>query len=128
MKNLRKAERFADFGRIENSEICIVSGVLEDISTSGIKVSYSVPPSIDMDKEYEVSVRLSRVADAPLKLIVKPVRICNDNDSGKTYVGFSILHSKDSARLCDYLSLLKKDSAPEENPSSEKVAVNSLFI
>lgn len=127
MKDLRKAERFADFGRVENSEICVVSGVLEDISASGIKVGYSVPPSIDMDKEYEVEIRLSRGADEPLKLIVKPARIFKGGED-ETYVGFSILHSKDSARLEEYLAKLKKDSAPEENPSSEKIAVNSLFI
>lgn len=128
MKNLRKAERFADFGRIENRDICIVSGVLEDISAGGLKVSYSVPPSIDMDREYEVAARLSRFAEEPLKLIVKPVRICNDGSSGKTCVGFSIFHSKDSARLEKYLLKLKKDSASAENPGSGKAAVNSLFI
>lgn len=128
MKNLRKAERFIDFGRIENREICIVGGILEDISTDGLKVSYSVPPSIDMDKEYEVAVRLSRVAETPLRLIVKPVRICNGESPEKIYVGFSIFHSKDSARLEEYLLKLKNDLVPAENTASKKLAVNSLFI
>lgn len=126
MKNLRKAERFEDFGRVENSEICVVSGILEDISENGIKVSYSVPPSIDLDKEYQVTVRLSRVADEPLTLIVKPARVFDD-DNGNVSVGFSILHSKDSARLEEYLSKLKEDSA---NPNSQISSQdnNSLFI
>lgn len=126
MKNLRKAERFEDFGRVENSEICVVSGILEDISESGIKVSYSVPPKIDLDKEYQVVVRLSRVADEPLTLIVKPARIFND-ENGNISVGFSILHSKDSSRLAEYLSNLKNDSALSDSQIS-KSNEDSLFI
>lgn len=127
MKNLRKAERFADFGRVKNSEICVVSGVLKDISANGIKVSYSVPPSIDMDKEYEVDVRLSRGTDEPLNLIVKPVRVFAGSE-GETCVGFSILHSKDSSRLEEYLSKLKKDSSLSDGSEFQKSDSSSLFI
>lgn len=126
MRNLRKAERFEDFGRVENPEICVVSGILEDISENGIKASYSVPPSVDLDKEYQVAVRLSRVVDEPLTLIVKPARVFDD-DSGNVSVGFSILHSKDSSRLEEYLSKLKEDSANSNSQISAQDN-NSLFI
>lgn len=127
MKNQRKAERFEDFGKVENDEICVVSGILEDLSKNGIKVSYSVPPSVDADKEYEIKVRLSRLADEPFTLIAKPVRIF-DGEEGKKYVGFSILPSKDYARFENYISLLKNDSAAVENAPANKSSENSLFI
>lgn len=108
MKEMRKAERYEDFGRVESDELCIVSGVLDDISLTGCKVSYTVPPTIDMEKEYEIKVRLSRNNSESLNLLVLPAWIKSDED--KTSVGFSILQSKDSAKLVSYINLLKNDA------------------
>lgn len=127
MKNSRRAERFADFGRVENSEICVVSGMLEDISETGIRVSYSVPPAIDMDREYEVTVRLSRVSDEALSLIVRPVRIFI-SEKGQASVGFSILQSKDSARLENYIALLREDASNAKTRIVPQTSNESLFI
>lgn len=126
MKNLRKAERYDDFGRVECREMCLISGVLLDISRSGLGVSFSIPPVIDMEKEYEVSVRLSRVSDESLVLTVKPVRIY-ELDS-KTIAGFSILHSKDTAKLDSYLKLLKEDLKTENDRLVPQTDDDSLFI
>lgn len=126
MKNLRKAERYDDFGRVECREMCLISGVLLDISKSGLGVSFSIPPVIDLEKEYEVSVRLSRVTDESLLLTVKPVRVY-ESDS-KTIAGFSILHSKDTARLDSYLKLLKEDLKSENDRLVPQTDDDSLFI
>lgn len=126
MKNLRKEKRYDDFGRVECREMCLISGVLLDISRSGLGVSFSIPPVIDMEKEYEVSVRLSRVSDESLVLTVKPVRIY-ELDS-KTIAGFSILHSKDTAKLDSYLKLLKEDLKTENDRLVPQTDDDSLFI
>lgn len=129
MRDLRKAERFEDFGRVENCSFCAVNGVLKDISKTGIKVSYSIPPVIDMDNEYEVTVRLSRGAVSPLSLIVKPARVI-ESDEGETDVGFSILRSKDTPKLEAYVSRLEEDSVSSEDVPelTAETAGSSLFI
>ncbi len=125
MKEMRREERYDDFGRVDCSEMCIVSGILDDISLTGCKVTYNVPPVIDMEKEYEIKLRLSRKNTEPLNLFVTPAWIREED--GKTLVGFSILQSKDSAKLASYISLLKNDNANiEELITQEDTA--SLFV
>ncbi len=126
MKKQRLAERFEDFARVECSELCIVNGALTDISESGFKAEFNAPCDIDNEKEYTVLIRLSRVSGEPLELTVRP--IWSHFDDGKTSIGFSILHSKDSARLDQYIRMLKDDKSSQENNGVVSFDTDSLFI
>ena len=126
MKNHRNAERFDDFARVVCDELCIVSGSLTDISESGFKVEFNAPCTIDEEKEYEIQLRLSRVNAEPLTLLARPM--WSKFVDGKTSIGFSILHSKDSARLDQYIKMLKDDKASEDAIGVTSFDSESLFI
>ena len=126
MKNQRMAERFDDFARIECPELCIVSGVLTDISKTGFKAEFNAPCEVDTEKEYTVQIRLSRIAAEKLELLVRP--IWTKFNDGKTEIGFSILHSKDSTRLEQYITLLTEDKTSESESVIPSYDTSSLFI
>ncbi len=111
MRDLRKSTRFQDFGRVECQDLCMVSGILNDISLHGIKVTFTVPVKINMEREYSIKIKLSKFNEMPMELIGVPVWIYGDGSS--TQAGFSFLYSKDSSRLENYVSKLEKDNADE---------------
>ena len=57
MRNQRNSERFEDFARVICDELCIVSGVLIDISKDGFKAEFNAPCTVDSEKEYLVQIR-----------------------------------------------------------------------
>ena len=126
MKNNRTSERFDDFARVICDELCIVSGVLTDISNNGFRAEFNAPCTIDNEKEYCIQIRLSRINVEPLELMVQPM--WSDFSDGKTSIGFSILHSKDSARLEKYISMLKDDQTSQDETSIVSYNNESLFI
>ena len=126
MKNHRVAERFDDFARVVCDQLCIVSGVLTDISKSGFKAEFNAPCTIDNEKEYEIQLRLSRVNAEPLELLARPM--WSKFVDGKTSIGFSILHSKDSGRLDQYVKMLKDDKTDEDETGVFSFDSESLFI
>ena len=126
MKNQRIQERYDDFARVECGELCIVSGALTDISETGFKAEFNAPCTIDSEKEYTVLLRLSRISTEPLELTVRPAWY--DFNDGKTSIGFSILHSKDTARFASYVKMLKDDKKSEENNGVISFDRESLFI
>ena len=126
MKNHRVSERFDDFARVVCDQLCIVSGVLTDISKSGFKAEFNAPCTIDNEKEYEIQLRLSRVSVEPLELLAQPM--WSKFVDGKTSIGFSILHSKDSARLEQYIKMLKDDKTDEDETGVVSFDSESLFI
>ncbi|MBR1403705.1 MAG: hypothetical protein IJ558_05960 [Treponema sp.] len=126
MKNQRTQERFDDFARVVCSDLCIVSGVLTDISENGFKAEFNAPCEIDEEKEYTVQLRLSRITADTLELTVQPV--WSAFTDGKTTIGFSILHSKDSARLDQYIKLLRADKSSEDDTGVASYDSSSLFI
>ena len=126
MKNNRGAERFDDFARIVCPELCIVNGVLTDISKSGFKAEFNAPCEADTEKEYTVQLRLSKISAEPLELTVRPM--WSRMNDGKTSVGFSILHSRDSSRLDQYIKMLKDDKFSENNSGIISYDTDSLFI
>ncbi|MCR5724318.1 MAG: PilZ domain-containing protein [Treponema sp.] len=107
ISELRSQERYEDFGRIECPEICIVNGVLNDISINGCKVHFDAPITINLEDDYELHVRLSHSAQAPLILMCHPQWVKSDNDTAD--VGFLIMRSPDTARLKQYVSLLHSE-------------------
>lgn len=126
MKKNRKAERFDDFARVICNELCIVSGVLTDISEDGFKADFNAPCNIDSEREYNVQLRLSRINAEPLDLLVRPM--WSKFSDGKTSIGFYILHSKDTARLEKYVKMLKEDQSSENERNIISYDTESLFI
>ena len=122
----RASERYDDFARVECSDLCIVCGALTDISDSGFKAEFNAPCDVDKEKEYTVQLRLSRVTAEPLELIVQPVWV--KFNEGKTSIGFLIRHSKDSARLAQYVKMLKDDKSDENDSGVISYDTESLFI
>ncbi len=117
---LRTQERYEDFGRVECPSICLVNGVLNDISKSGCKVHFDAPITLDLENDYEVRVRLSHSSQSPLVLMCHPQWVKENANTAD--VGFSILRSPDTARLNDYVKALHAEAnepdeiLPQESP------------
>ncbi len=126
MRNQRNSERFEDFARVICDELCIVSGVLIDISKDGFKAEFNAPCTVDSEKEYLVQIRLSRVNAEPLDLLVQPM--WHKFYDGKTSIGFSILRTKDATRFENYVKMLKQDKLLEDDTSAVSLDTDSLFI
>lgn len=126
MKNHRNSERFCDFARIDCDKLCVMSGVLTDISINGIRAEFNAPCDVDPDKEYEISLRMSRISAPPFELLVRPM--WSDFSGGKTAIGFSLLPSKDSARLGSYIEKLRSDSSSDSYSDVISGDSDSLFI
>lgn len=126
MKNHRISERFDDFARVVCPTLCIVNGVLTDISKDGFKAEFNAPCDVDVEKEYEVQVRLSRINAEPLELLARPM--WNRFRDGKTSIGFLILHSKDTARLDKYIKMLKDEKNFDDERGGLSLDTDSLFI
>lgn len=115
-KDQRKNVRFNDFGRAECAEICPVAGVLDDISLTGCKIHYDTPISIDMENDYEIHLRLSRLPAGSLLMLCHPQWQRQDED-GSTEVGFVFLHSPDTSALETYIKQ-REDEKLSENIDS----------
>lgn len=113
VSELRTQERYEDFGRVVCPAICIVNGVLNDISKSGCKVHFDAPITIDLENDYEVRVRLSHSAQEPLLLMFHPQWVKENGNTAD--VGFSILRSPDTMRLQEYVRALHEElNEPDE--------------
>lgn len=117
----RQTKRYDDFGRVDCDELCIVAGILEDISLKGCKVHFNVPVSFDPENEYELKIRLSRDNLEPLELVCQPQ--WSKTVDGSTDIGFEFLHSKDSSRLETYINLLKNDE--KQNQEIQEIIEDS---
>lgn len=115
-KDQRKNVRFNDFGRAECAEICPVAGVLDDISLTGCKIHYDTPISMDMENDYEIHLRLSRLPAGSLLMLCHPQWQRQDED-GSTEVGFVFLHSPDTPALETYIKQ-REDEKLSENIDS----------
>ena len=80
----RTYTRYKDIGHIIAPELCVLPGIIDDISLSGCKVHYQFPVVIDLDNEYEVKLSPSQNPNEnPLNLMCKP-QWAKEID-GKTY-------------------------------------------
>jgi len=128
MSELRKNIRFTDFGRIECEKICALPGVLCDISTTGLKVTFPVPiDNLDYDDEYELNVVLSKLSGESIKLLVIPMWRFDNNVNGNsdTQVGFAILPSLDYDKLSSYID--KMDESDIVKDEKETLNVTDEF-
>lgn len=113
-KNQRQSDRFNDFGRVESSALSLIPGVLTDISITGCKVRFPISLTLDMDADYPLKIRTSRKNESsPLSLIGHPQWV--KNEDGSTVIGFSFLHSPDTARLKFYIQQLSDEKFETEN-------------
>ena len=107
--------RYEEIGRISAPEICVLPGVLDDISTSGCKIHYSFPVVVDLDNEYDIKISPLHHGDQlPLNLICIPQ--WTKEQEGNTYIGMKIQYSPDANRLSSlikYLEELSKDQLPD---------------
>ena len=126
MKVHRISERFDDFAKVVCADLCIVNGVLLDISKEGFKAEFNAPCNVDFEKEYQVQLRLSRITAEPLDLIVRPV--WSKFNDGKTELGVNILHSKDTSRLEKYIKMLKDEENDQNDTGLVSYDSDSLFI
>lgn len=113
MAELRKHERYEDFGRVECPQLCFVHGVLDNISKTGCKVHFDAPVSVSLEGDYELQVRLSRDSQELVTLVCRPRWIQDDN--GTTSIGFEILRSPSTARLDAYIIQLAQDCAESDD-------------
>ena len=119
MKNdNRVAERYDDMGKIVCPELCALSGSLENISRTGLKIHFPVPVTIDLEaqNEYELRITLAKkIGEPPLVLVCVPqwVREVEHN----TEIGMKALYSPDQNRYMAYITELesseKEDIYPE---------------
>lgn len=122
----RLFERFDDIGRVESSELCPLSGILDNVSREGCKVHYNFPVVVDLDNDYEIKMTFARNAsEGSLQLICHPQWVREEN--GCTEIGFKILPSKEYPRLIEYIEKLGLE-AKSEDFGSEINSSNCQFI
>lgn len=106
MDENRTSERYKEIGHFLASDLCMLPGIIDDVSKEGCKIHYQFPVSVDLNNEYEVQLSPSQnPSENPLHLICKPQWVKNDGD--KTSIGFKILYSPDGNRLNDFIKHLK---------------------
>ena len=97
-KITRKDERYEEIGTVDCSQLCALSGILDDISMSGCKVHFPIPVEYDPESEYTLILRISRKTEsAAMEMICKPIWI--NILENKSFMGFSFLRSPDTPEL-----------------------------
>lgn len=112
MEENRKHERFNDFGRVECEELCHFPGTLNDISQSGLKVTFNTVIDLDMENEYKLIVRIPKCNGEYIELLVTPAWMFERN--GTSQVGFSILLSAGNHAFGEYIKNLEKERDSEK--------------
>lgn len=116
----RKDERYTDIGRVEAKELCALPGVLDDISLTGCKVHFPVPLSLDMENDYNITIKFSRnTKNNVLNLLCHPQ--WKRSKGNETEIGFKILTNPNSKHLSSYISSLKESS-------EDKFDISSMII
>lgn len=108
----RNNYRYPEIGRIVAPTICAINGILDNISMRGCKIHFPCVFTMDLDKEHEINVHLSRSSkDLPLRLLCKPIWI--EHGPTDTYIGMQYLYSPDEARLRDFIDFLDNVSVED---------------
>ncbi len=122
----RKNTRFEDFGRVECPEICVVNGILDDISLDGCKVHFDAPINLSLEDDYQLKVRFSRFPQDVLTLMAHPQ--WTKEEGNMNSVGFEIMRSPDTAKLDSYITRLTAEES--ESPDADMLPEESscLFV
>lgn len=111
----RQDVRYNEIGRVSAAEICPLSGILDDISSAGLKMHYPFPVVLDLEEEFNLKIAPLHNSDsAPLHLLCTPQWV--NEKEGSTYIGFKVLYSPDANRLAEFilqLEELNKDILPD---------------
>lgn len=111
----RQEVRYDEIGRVSATEICPLSGILDDISSTGLKIHYSFPVVLDLENEYDLKIAPLHSTDStPLHLLCTPQWV--NEIEGSTYIGFKVLYSPDANRLSEFiihLEEINKDILPD---------------
>ncbi len=111
MDELRKYERFSDFGRVECKRLCAFPGILCDVSHSGLKTIFDADVSLHFDEsfenesvtdEYELLLHLPRESIS-LRLLAIPVWKYDERRTSRTHIGFSLLPALDFPLYSKYV-------------------------
>lgn len=109
MDENRQDIRYQEIGRVNAPEICVLPGILDNISSNGCKVHFPMSVTVDLENEYMIKISLSRSPeDGPLQLMCKPMWVSEVGST--TQIGFSILFSPDENRLHTFINYLQKIS------------------
>ncbi len=110
----RKDVRYKEMGHVEAPLICALSGVLEDVSLSGVKVHFPCPVILDDSKEYELKLKMSQKPKMPAITIFCKMEWSKVTDV-QTVFGFRIVKCDDKKLLEEYIDFLKESSQDDEN-------------
>jgi len=114
MAENRQNTRYHEIGRVVCNELCVLPGILDDISAEGCKIHFPLSFSVDIEKEYMLRIIFSRSPESPLQLMSKPRWV--KESSGSTQIGMEILYSPDQNRLKEFIAYLEEisiDEAPD---------------
>ena len=121
-KELRKSTRFVEIGRVDAPDVCLFSGVLIDISSTGCKVKFPTNLELDTDCEYELKIICARKEfSTPFILIAHALWIKNMDNSCE--IGFNIIRSPSTRDFEKFISSLEEEKSilDEENQLLENL-------
>lgn len=122
----RRDARYAVLGRVHCKELSPLCGSLVDVSLHGCKIFYTLPVTVRLEDEYEISLQISDREDDSITLICCPAWV--NEDSGKTAVGMSVLRSPDSEKFAQYVSRLDKNFGDEKESQNQIVDSQCQFL
>ena len=112
MEENRQNTRYKEIGHFLAQKLCLLPGVLDDVSLEGCKIHYQFPVDVEVDSEYEAQLSPSQYpAELPLKLICKTQWVKKSDEM--TYIGFKILYSPDRKCLADFIQQLQSKNQDE---------------
>ena len=120
-EELRRAERYAEMGRVDAPTLCMLSGVLLDISSCGCKVRFPMCLEVDTDNEYELKIHSARKDYSSAFSLLATVA-WTKNLEHSCEIGFNIIRSPSTPYFNEYIKSLKEEKAAldeEENLLSE---------
>ena len=116
-KELRKATRYDNIGRVESEAICPLPGVLDDISLSGCRMHFPALFTLDMENDYQIKFKISYKSNLiAMDLICHP-EWQRANEENGTDLGFSFLRSPDTPELVSFISELSSNEKDDSDIS-----------
>ena len=110
----RVGKRYEDFARIEAPELCVLPGVLVNISKTGCRVRFPIPVENKTNSIFELNIFPCCKKDLkPFCVSAKP--IWKDCEQTNSEFGFSFVNSMEKTKLKNYLEVLKKSSLDLED-------------
>ena len=116
----RSAPRYEEKGRIDAEDVCALPGVLDDISSTGCKVRFPVPVTIDMERTYELRLKMP-YKELPSTMTLEGRPQWQHQNSDSSSFGFSFVQTDDLQKLMEFIETLK-----EKNTDDDEGIMNML--